>query len=435
MLRPLAGALAGLVTVSLFAVGGCGFSHDGYADSRTEPPPTPKASPPEPVAAAPIDAAEEDEERERAPAEDAPRARPSEDLEITFVGDIIFGRFREGGYDPIPGPDDQPFAEIKALMAADIVVGNLETPMARTLPDDSPIGATFRFGAAAENAKHLVDGGLTALSLANNHAFDLRAMGMRETPQILAEKGLVALGAAREEDPLFRVETIERKGWRVAFIAVTTRRNAPDFEGAPRVPFTAARDLEANLGELIDGARQTHDAIFVVIHWGDEYADAPAKVQERAARRLIERGVTGVIGHHPHVLQGIERHRHGVIAYSLGNFLFENTNEIPRQTGVLRLHLDADQGCVDELRFHPAYVKRIPSPHPVPATKGMGKVVRGRMETLSRDLKTKLERDGEDLVLRGFECPPVIPEVAAPSELGEGEGEGEGAGADAGDEA
>ncbi|MCA9638959.1 MAG: hypothetical protein KC420_23185, partial [Myxococcales bacterium] len=85
-----------------------------------------------------------------------------------------------------------------------------------------------------------------------------------------------------------------------------------------------------------------------------------------------------------------------------------NTNEIPRQTGVLRLHLDADQGCVDELRFHPAYIKRYPTPHPVPAEKGMGKVVRRRVRDLSKELgKTVFEVEAEDLVLRGFDCPPV----------------------------
>ena len=332
------------------------------------------------------------------------RPRPAKDLEVTFAGDIIFGRFRDAGYDPIPGPDDHPFAEIRDLMAADVVVANLETPLARVLPDDSPIGTIYRFGAAAEMTQHLVDAGLTAVSLANNHFYDLRVQGMKETPAILTEYGIVPLGAGRDEEPLFRVETIERAGWRLAFLAVTTRRNAPDFESAPRVPFSMARDLKDNLGPLITAARADHDAVIVFIHWGDEYADEPAKIQQTAARQLIDQGALAVVGHHPHVLQGIERYQGGLIAYSLGNFLFENTNEIPRQTGVLRLRLAAPRGCLARAVFHPAYIKRAPSPHPVPATKTMGKVVRARMETLSKKLGTDLTRDGEDLVLDGFTC-------------------------------
>ena len=67
------------------------------------------------------------------------------------------------------------------------------------------------------------------------------------------------------------------------------------------------------------------------------------------------RGVDLVVGHHPHVLQGIERHGRGAIAYSMGNFLFENTNAVPRLTGVLRARFDARR-CLDTLTFHPAYI-------------------------------------------------------------------------------
>jgi poly-gamma-glutamate capsule biosynthesis protein CapA/YwtB (metallophosphatase superfamily) len=100
------------------------------------------------------------------------------------------------------------------------------------------------------------------------------------------------------------------------------------------------------------------------------------------------------------VLQGIEQYSSGAIAYSLGNFLFENTHEIPRLTGVLRARF-TPKACLEALTFHPAYIKRTPSKHPVPATGGMGKTVRARMSALSEALATKLETRGEDLVLRG----------------------------------
>ncbi len=248
----------------------------------------------------------------------------------------------------------------------------------------------------------------------------MRAEGMRQTPEILVEKGLIALGASREEDPLIRLETIEEVGWRIGFIVVTSRRNAPDFDGSPRLPFTTSKDLDEHLGPLIDAAIISHDAIFVVIHWGDEYEDAPANYQQRYARKLIDRGVTAVIGHHPHVLQGIERYKHGAIAYSLGNFLFENTNEIPRMTGILRLRLDPAERCVERLVFHPAVIRRYPNPHPELAIKGMAKRVRRRMTELSAALgKTTFTLEDEDMVLSGFDCPPVpitpvpVPDPAA----------------------
>ena len=288
-------------------------------------------------------------------------------------------------------------------MRSDLLVGNLETPLARDLPLKSPIGARFRFGASKQMAAHLVDGGFAAMSLANNHAFDLRAAGMVDSPEILRELGIIPLGASRPEPPTFRVETIERIGWKLGFLAVTARRNAPQFEGTPELPFLAPGEFVATLGPLIDAARAEHDLLIVFVHWGDEYADDPGAHQRKAAKALIDRGVDLVVGHHPHVLQGIERHGRGAIAYSMGNFLFENTNALPRLTGVLRARFDARR-CLETLTFHPAYIKRDPSKHPAPATGGIGKQVRARMTALSESLGTSFEPRGEDLVLSGFAC-------------------------------
>jgi poly-gamma-glutamate capsule biosynthesis protein CapA/YwtB (metallophosphatase superfamily) len=323
------------------------------------------------------------------------------------VGDVIFGRYRgDNVFDPIPGPNDHPFADILELMRSDLLVGNLETPLARDLPLKSPIGARFRFGASKQMAAHLVDGGFAAMSLANNHAFDLRAAGMLDSPEILRELGIIPLGASRPEPPTFRVETIERVGWKIGFLAVTARRNAPQFEGTPELPFLAPGEFVAKLGPLIDAARAEHDLMIVFVHWGDEYADNPGAHQRKAAKALIDRGVDLVVGHHPHVLQGIERHGRGAIAYSMGNFLFENTNAVPRLTGVLRARFDARR-CLDTLTFHPAYIKRDPSKHPAPATGGLGKQVRARMTSISQGLGTSFEARGEDLVLSGFPCEPA----------------------------
>jgi hypothetical protein len=241
------------------------------------------------------------------------------------------------------------------------------------------------------------------MSLANNHAFDLRAAGMIDSPEILRELGIVPLGASRSEPPTFLVDTVERAGWKVGFLAVTTRRNAPHFEGTPVLPFLTTTEIPDTLGPVVEAARAAHDLVIVYVHWGEEYADAPAVYQRKAAKALLDRGAALVVGHHPHVLQGIERHGRGAVAYSLGNFLFENTNEVPRLTGVLRARFDPRR-CLDALTFHPAFIKRTPSKHPAPATGGMGKLVRNRMTTLSQELGTELELVGEDLRLAGFPC-------------------------------
>ncbi|MFY0537778.1 CapA family protein [Nannocystis pusilla] len=198
------------------------------------------------------------EEAEPEPVAAAP-AVARHPLEITFVGDIIFGRYRTAGFDAIVGEGERPFDDILSTMRSDLLIGNLETPLVYELPVKSPIGARFAFGASKAMAQHLVDGGFAALSLANNHSFDQRAEGLLQSPKILEELGIVPLGASRSEPPVFRVETFERRGWKIGLLAVTARRNAPQFPNTPELPFLSTNDFEATLGPLIDGARATHD--------------------------------------------------------------------------------------------------------------------------------------------------------------------------------
>ncbi|MBK7825363.1 CapA family protein [Nannocystis sp.] len=394
----------------------------GGGPTPTAPTPPPPAAAPSPAAATapvPADSPPVPADSSPVPADSPPptaATAPLAAIELTFVGDIIFGRYRgDNTFDAIPGPDDHPFAEIAETMRSDLLIGNLETPLTRDLPQKSPIGAQYRFGASKQMAQHLVDGGFTALSLANNHAFDLRAQGMLDSPAILRELGIIPLGASRTEAPLFRVETIERSNWKVGILAVTARRNAPHFDGTPELPFLSTTDFDALLSPVIAAARSSHDLIIVFVHWGEEYADDPAPHQRRAAKALLDHGADLVVGHHPHVLQGIERHGRGAVAYSLGNFLFENTHDIPRLTGVLRARFTAER-CLETLTFHPAYIKRIPSKHPVPATRGLGKQVRERMTTLSASLDTSFELRGEDLTLSSFPCTPATaPAPPAPT--------------------
>jgi poly-gamma-glutamate capsule biosynthesis protein CapA/YwtB (metallophosphatase superfamily) len=334
----------------------------------------------------------------------APELERAEAFELTFVGDVILGRYRGDGYDPIPDGEHEPFAAVTELLRSDLVVGNLETPLVRTLPAASPVGTRYSFGADAALARHLVPAGFHALSLANNHAYDMLATGVEETPAILAELGITPLGAASTDvDERVRVETIEREGWRVGFVAVTTQSNVAPLPGLP-LPLVETAALAARVAPLVEEARVAHDLVVVLVHWGLEYADEPDWVQQQAARALVEAGADLVIGHHPHVLQGIERHGHGLIAYSLGNFLFENVKEIPRQTGVLRVRYDG-RGCMEAVVLHPAFVKSVPIKHPAPATGWMAGQVRERVRALSKRWGTRFRDEGEDLVLEGLECP------------------------------
>ncbi len=336
--------------------------------------------------------------------EPEPEPVRTEPFELTFVGDVILGRYREDGYDPIPEGEHELFDEVAPLMESDLLIGNLETPLASSIPDHSPVGTRYSFGADAKLARHLADGRFDVMSLANNHAYDLRGAGVEQTPQILAQLGIIAVGSIRADAPPIRVETVERDGWRVGIVALTTRANIPSLDDLPPLPLVEVTEIESTVAPLVEQARSTHDLVVVLAHWGEEYADTPLWEQRQAAQALVEAGADLVIGHHPHVLQGIERHGHGLIAYSLGNFVFENVKDIPRLSGVLRVRYSA-QGCLEDSRVHPVFIKSIPIKHPVPATGYMGRQVKERLQSLSHRFGTRWTEQGDDLRIEGPACP------------------------------
>jgi len=342
----------------------------------------------------------------------APAPTPkAERLELTFVGDIIFGRYRnDGSFAPIiADPAFDPFAEIRPALASDVIIGNLETPVIEALPEASPIDTPYRFAGSRQMVRDWL-GDFTVLSLANNHFFDLGEAGQRRSPEILAEEGIVPIGAARLDEPLHRVETHTAKGWRIGLIAITTLLNVPDPPGGPRIPFVELAEVPDTLLPIVERARADHDLVIVVVHWGDEYYASPSRLQQRVAHRLLDGGVDMVIGHHPHVLQAIERYGEGLVAYSLGNFLFEHTTSTPRLMGILRTtwqaapegSAPAESQLVDAV-VHTAINERTPHPHPAPATGELAEQVRERIVGLSRKRGTRWQQiaGSEDLRLAG----------------------------------
>lgn len=357
-------------------------SVEAAAAPRTAAQPTPA---PAPASEVPVDEPPTSPTTKADPATPPVPAKPAkaESLTMTFVGDIIFGRYREAGFDPIPEDGYAVFDAMKTALDSDVLIGNLETPLVYDLPETSPIGSKFAFGASKDHAQLLVDGGFNAVSLANNHWYDQRRTGVEQTPKILEELGIVPLGAATNDPEVFRVQPVEAEGWRIGVLAFTNRSNAPQRDDAPTLPFLSAREVAGTVAPVMTAARDEYDVLIGFVHWGEEYEDGPSGAQRKAAHALIDAGADLVVAHHPHVLQGVEVYGDGLIAYSMGNFLFENTNDPARLTGVLRVTMRAD-GCREDVRFHPAYVKRIPVQHPVPAAGYMGRKVRDRMRMVSR---------------------------------------------------
>ena len=225
---------------------------------------------------------------------------------------------------------DWPFSLLRHLAnRADLVVGNLETPInERRLEPPKPMS----FSSPVLIAEHLANAGFSALSVANNHAYDQGQRGLDETLEHLKAAGVEAFGLSDKSGP--KAPTfIERNGISLAFIGysfLTNRLPQPlsaDESQINLITKRRPRERKARLkalDTLIGEAKEKVDYVIVSVHWGDEYTVEPSAEQTRLAKRMIKAGADLILGHHPHVLQAVVRYERdlggeGVVAYSLGN--------------------------------------------------------------------------------------------------------------------
>jgi len=254
---------------------------------------------------------------------------------VTFmaVGDVLLDR---GVAKKISANGrDWPFAKVSPILqSADVAFCNLECPFsAKGVKVNKP----FCFKADPANGKCLADVGFDIVSLANNHSLDCGRTGLVETMRCLDDLGIRFVGAGDTLNDSKLPVVVEQHGLRIAFLA----RNTLMPEGIwlrEDAPGTAGLDESTICREIAD-ARRLADVVIVSLHWGVEYRENPGEAQRMLARKIIDAGADLVLGHHPHVVQPVETYRGGVIAYSLGNFLFDSPNPNCKGSMILKCKL------------------------------------------------------------------------------------------------
>jgi poly-gamma-glutamate capsule biosynthesis protein CapA/YwtB (metallophosphatase superfamily) len=270
------------------------------------------------------------------------------DVTVALTGDLMLNR-------PIVKAPRSPGAdEVWALLAgADLVFANLECPLtARTAPADKVVA--FRSDPAM--AHELRGAGVDVVTLANNHMVDQGMDGMFDTLAALKAAGVASVGAGGDLAEAVAPAVLSAGGRRVAFVGLATTlpqgcAAAPDRPGLAPVrvttsyvadaagleetpgiaPFVETRawpgDVDA-AAAAVAAARAQADACIVGIHWGvpngwvAQFQDPLCDYQRPLAAALVRAGADVVVGHHPHVLHGIELIDGRPVFYSLGNFLF-----------------------------------------------------------------------------------------------------------------
>jgi poly-gamma-glutamate synthesis protein (capsule biosynthesis protein) len=160
--------------------------------------------------------------------------------------------------------------------------------------------------------------------LGNNHINDFGVEGIIETMEILRDNKINFFGAGRNIKEANKEVIIERNGLKLSFLGYTTdEKHVKSIIAGEDTAGCVFCDFK-KIKEDIERVKAESDIICISLHWGYEYYLYPSPEQIELAHQIIDAGAHIVIGHHPHIIQGFERYKHGIIFYSLGNFFFPN---------------------------------------------------------------------------------------------------------------
>ncbi|BDV41117.1 capsular polysaccharide biosynthesis protein [Geotalea uraniireducens] len=305
------------------------------------------------------------------------------EITINFVGDIMLAGsatslFDRQGY-------DYPFsATAPLLQTGDLCVGNLEAPITRTGTEFTEKRYHFRTNPAATIA--LRHAGFSVLTLANNHMMDFGAQGLRETLANLNHQGIQFTGAGESLNEARRAALVRVKGKTIAFLAYSLTQPVEFF--ATGNSAGTAPGYALFYQEDVRKARAVADYVIVSFHWGEERRSLPKPYQTAAAHRAIDAGADAVIGHHPHVLQGIEIYRGKPILYSLGNFAFGSRSTAAAHSIIGRIHL-ADAGSYLEILPLNVLYSDVRY-QPQPANREIGRKIIRHLATISRPFRSRI---------------------------------------------
>lgn len=293
-------------------------------------------------------------------------------VSFTFGGDVMFGRrFYESRSsspavqidhdNPLPGHEAILAPIAPAFKAADIGSVNLETPLSSSDWRHPTKAYTFPSHPVAATALH--DAGVNYAALGNNHAFDALEPGLADTRATLDDAGILFSGAGYSSDEAWKPATVEHRGVKVALISCSMlvgarydvdwsadrnpeQTHAVTRDDGEQIRFSGAvgvaEPTEERLSARVTEAREEADVVVVQIHGGESYQRAPTDQLVRLADAAIAAGADVVANHHPHVTGGVEIRDGALVAWSLGNLVFDQELWETYRSALLTVHVSAD---------------------------------------------------------------------------------------------
>jgi poly-gamma-glutamate synthesis protein (capsule biosynthesis protein) len=245
-------------------------------------------------------------------------ARPyAEEITVVAVGDVYLGS-RAAPFIERYGVDHPFGPTMDILSEGDVAIANLESPL--TESEEIFMEKEYILKAEPGVAEGIKNASIDIVTLANNHIMDYGSSGLKDTGGVLDRYGILHTGAGEDLKEARRPALFEVKGVKIAVLAYSN--TLPKEFYAKRGSPGTAPGFSKYVREDVRAARTQADIVIVSFHWGGERLKSPKDYQVRLAHLAVESGAQLVIGHHPHVIQGVEMYKGGLIFYSLGNFVF-----------------------------------------------------------------------------------------------------------------
>lgn len=309
-------------------------------------------------------------------------------LTISAVGDMIFDRRvksliqAEGGLAPLS-------AVATHLKAADVTIGNLESPLSSGGVKNATKDVTFR--GDPRGIEGLAAAGFDLLSLGNNHVLDYGPEALADTAASLNARGIGAAGAGADKKAAWTPAVVERDGATVAFLSFS-HILPPGFVATDsRAGLAQGRNNMDEVVAAVREAKKQYDYVVVSFHWGVEYKDDANGDQVRDAHMTIDAGADMVLSHHPHVIQAVEFYKGRLIAYSTGDFVFDHYSRKTGEAFILDAALGPDG--VTDVKVTPVYLDSYGKPEFVSGSEAT--VILQRLKDISAKRATTVSIEGD----------------------------------------
>ena len=324
---------------------------------------------------------------------------------MAFGGDAMMGRRFSNPYpgEPVLIREGHRAEDSKALLShmkpylelADFASVNLETQVMHSQPE-AKASKSFVFFTPPEAVVAFRDAGVDFVTLGNNHTNDYLAEGLTSTLESLAAAEMPFSGAGLNESDALEAHRTTVGGNPYSFLGYVgwAGNFSPNQVADGPEKSGAAHGTNENIERTVRREAGAGYLPIVQYHGSREYTDEPTLVTETRLKQAIDDGAVLAVAHHPHVVQGFELYRDRLIAYSMGNFIFDQFHYATQYSYMVYVWMDGD-------RFHRAEVvpMHIQGYTPMPATDTVRQKVLKRTHELSKRRGIHLGRSGGNGVI------------------------------------